>query len=188
MEKIKAKIPQSGLIITALLLLLPLLLLVSGAYADVPIPGMSGYNNQYIISNIGDYSDYLFLTSSAIWGWEYTSLVDRATGTFGGGYKLDGFLLHAVKASDFNASIFAADSSKGDVDCTGYCRGNSKIVSSRINLPVSTLVNDTIPLSQITVYLKVNSINDTSLNITKDRTVYKYDNGTSLEAPVQEID
>lgn len=184
MEKRKARSPQSGLMIAALLLTIPLL--VSGAYADMPIPGMKGYDNQYVISNIGDYPDYLFLTSSAIWGWGYTSPVDQATGSFGGGYKLDSFLLHAVKASDFNASIFPAGSRAGDVDCTAYCQGNSKIVSSSINLPVSKLVNDTLPLSKITVYLNVNSINDTSLNITRSRTVYQYDNGTSLEAFDQE--
>lgn len=170
--------------ITALLLAMPLL--VSGAYADVPVPGMKGYDNQYVISNIGDYPGYLFLTSSAIWGWGYTSPVDHATGSFGGGYKLDHFMLHAVKASSFNASIFTSGSRAGDVDCTAYCKDNSKIVSSSINLPVSTLVNDTLPLSQITVYLNVNSINDTSLNITRSRTVYQYDNGTSLMALDQE--
>lgn len=185
MEKRKARASLFGLIIAALLL--PLLLLVSGAYADVPIPGMKGYENQYIISNIDDYPDYLFITSSAIWGWKHTSQVDRATCSFGGGYKLDSFHLHAAKASDFNASIFAAGSSADEADCTAYCQGNLEIVSSSIDLPVSTLVNDTLPLSQIMVYLKVNSINDTCLDITRDRTVYQYDNGTSLEAPLLEI-
>jgi hypothetical protein len=185
MIKRRDRAPQIGLATAAILL--PLLFLASGAYADVPIPGMKGYDNNYVISNIGDYPNYLFLTSSTIWGWKYTSLIDHATGSFGGGYKLDGFYLHAAKESDFNESIFSASSGDNRIDCTDYCKGNQKIVSSDIDLPVSKTVNNTIPLSQITVYLKVNSINDTDLDVTMGRIVYTYSNGTSLEAPLQSI-
>ncbi|MFH0968694.1 MAG: hypothetical protein V1862_13525, partial [Methanobacteriota archaeon] len=62
--------------------------------ADIPIEGMKQYNYQYVINNSFEYPDYLFLTSSEIWNFEHPFIV--VNGTFSGGYKLDGFVLHAM--------------------------------------------------------------------------------------------
>lgn len=161
------------------------LLLSLSATADVPVEGMKQTSYDYVISNIKDYPDYVFLTSSAIWGWKSASIIN-STGTFGGGYKLDSFEVHAIRASDFDRQKFFAARDEYDRDianCTDYCRGNPKIVSSNLALPKATSVNEIIPLEKIEVLLRVNSITDQALNISKTRMLYYYENGTVQELP-----
>lgn len=74
--------------------------LLQAAYADIAVEGISDYSFHYNISNLGQFPDYVFLTSSAIWGWDYPQVI--SDGTFGGGYKLDGFVLHAILSSDLD--------------------------------------------------------------------------------------
>jgi hypothetical protein len=80
--------------------------LFSCSSADILIKGEQNYNYDYNITNIKDYPNYVFLTSSGIWNWKYTSVINSSTGLFGGGYKLDHFLLHAIAASDFDQNLF----------------------------------------------------------------------------------
>ena len=160
-----------------------LLLLSLSASADVKVEGWRQQNYDYIISNIGDFPDYVFMTSSAIHGWEYASLIN-STGTFGGGYKLDRFIVHAMKAADFDRERFFAQRDEYDpesVNCTDYCRNNPLIVSSNLSLPKATSVKEILPLERIEVYLKVDSITDRSLDISRTRMLYYYKNGTRLE-------
>ena len=164
---------------------LAVILLSLFASADVPVEGMKQANYDYVISNIKDYPEYVFLTSSAIWGWNYASIIN-STGTFGGGYKLDSFRLHAIKTSDFDqAKFFAArDQYNQEIaNCTDYCRDNPKIVSSNLTLPKATSVNEIIPLKKIEIDLRIDSITDQALEISKTRMLYYYENGTVQEFP-----
>lgn len=57
-------------------------LLLPCAYADVKVEGWREQSLDYAITNINDFPDYVFLTSSVIWGWEYASVLN-STGSFG---------------------------------------------------------------------------------------------------------
>lgn len=162
---------------------LVILLLLPCASADVKVEGWREQSYDYVISNINDFPDYVFLTSSAIWGWEYASIIN-STGCFGGGYKLDGFIVHAVKASDFNRQEFLGMgnvSEQETVNCTDYCQNNAAIVSSNLTLPKATSVQEMVPVQKIEVYLKVDNITSQALNISKTRMLYYYSNGTVQE-------
>lgn len=163
--------------------ILVVLLLLPCASADVKVEGWREQSYDYVISNINDFPDYVFLTSSAIWGWEYATVIN-STGHFGGGYKLDSFIVHAVKASDFDRQEFSGQGNVSDqeaVNCTDYCQNNALIVSSNLTLPKATSVQEMIPLQKIEVYLKVNNITSQDLNISKTRMLYYYSNGTVQE-------
>jgi hypothetical protein len=168
---------------------LALLLLLPCAYADVKVEGWREQSYDYIVSNIHDFPDYVFLTSSVIWGWEYASILNR-TGSFGGGYKLDGFQVHAIRSADFDKERFFSrrqENNQDAVNCTDYCRNNPGIVSSDLRLPTSVSVQEIIPLEKIEVYLKVDNITNRAFNITKTKMLYYYTNGTIKETNAEEL-
>jgi hypothetical protein len=160
-----------------------MLLLSQFVLADVRVEGWNEVEYKYIISNIKDYPEYLFLTSSAIWGWEYASVIN-STGEFGGGYKLDGFILNSIKRSDLEQERIIRQDGSDDLqtfNCTDYCQDNSNIVSSDISLPKAISMKEEQGVEGIEVYLKVEDINDQSLNLSKVKILYYYQNGTIAE-------
>lgn len=184
------------------------LLLSLSASADVPVEGMKQADYTYVISNIKDYPEYVFLTSSAIWGWKDAAIIN-STGTFGGGYKLDSYEVHAIRASDFDRQKFLAAKDEYDreiANCEDYCRDNPKIVSpnltcsmamfsiwvrsgrdnpkiisSNLTLPKATSVKEIIPLKKIEVDLRIDGVTDEALKITRTKMLYYYENGTVQE-------
>jgi len=171
----------SALVIAALLL--------PCAYADIKVEGWREQRYDYTITNISDYPDYVFLTSSAIRGWEFASVLDK-TGSFGGGYKLDGFYVHAIRSSDFNAARFFSQRDEYDRDvanCADYCQNNPNIASSSLFLPKAVSVQEAISLEKIKVFLKVDGIADQVLNISKVKMLYYYTNGTAKETNAEEL-
>lgn len=167
-----------------------ILLLISGLFiipviADIPIEGMKQYNYQYVINNSDNYKDYVLFTSSEIWNFQHPSIV--INGTFGGGYKLDGFVLHAIRDSELDPSVKEQISraEPDNKDLTGYFT-NATIATSDIQLPVSTNVDESIPLSNITVLLQIQDISDNVLNVTKIQTIYGFENGTSTNMSTKE--
>jgi hypothetical protein len=164
-------------------LITAVLLLSLCALADVKVEGWKDLSYDYIISNINDYPDYVFLTSSNIWGWKYASLIN-STGSFGKGYKLDDFKVHAIKASDFDRDLFLRERDEYDlntVNCTDYCQNNTNIVSSSLMLPKATSIEEILALEKIEVFLKIDNITNQALNISKTKTLYYYENGTVQE-------
>lgn len=164
-------------------------LLLPCAYADVKVEGWREQSYDYTITNINDFPDYVFLTSSVIWGWDYASILN-STGSFGGGYKLDGFHVHAIRSANFDKERFFSqrqENDQGVVNCTDYCLNNTKIVSSDLTLPRSVSVQETIPLQKILVQLKVEDITDRTLNISKTKMLYYYANGTVMETNAEEL-
>ena len=148
--------------------------------ADVPIEGIKQYSYQYVINNSADYPDYVFLTSSEIWSFEHPIFV--INGTFGGGYKLDGFILHAIKNADLDAAVKEKLSAagKGENNFSTYFE-SAPIATSDILLPVSTGMNDTIPVNNITVILEVKEIKGDILNVTKVKKLLGFENGSIIE-------
>ncbi len=159
------------------------LLLSLSASADVPVEGMKQADYTYVISNIKDYPEYVFLTSSVIWGWKHATIIN-STGTFGGGYKLDSYEVHAIRASDFDRQKFLAAKDEYDreiANCTDYCRDNPKIISSNLTLPKATSVKEIIPLKKIEVDLRIDGVTDEALKISRTKMLYYYENGTVQE-------
>jgi hypothetical protein len=187
MTRIKWKISLKAK--TASALILSILLFSLCAFADVKVEGWRSQSYDYIISNINDYPDYVFLTSSAIWGWEHASLINK-TGSFGGGYQLDGFIVNAISAQDFDTEKFLShkdEFSPDTVNCTDYCRNNPRILSSNITLDKAVSVKEILPVEKIEVYLKIDNITSHSLNLSKTGMLYYYDNGTTQEMPVDYV-
>jgi hypothetical protein len=171
----------------ALIFGLVLVALFPSAQADVAVEGWGQYNYNYVITNIGDYPDYVFLTSSGIWGWEHITVIENRTGSFGGGYKLDSFQVNAIKSSklDWNALKDEGEViNEEDKPRVDFFEDNPNIASSNLNLPVATSLEDTQNIDDITVYLKVNSIEGRSINLSETRVVYRYLDGHIETIPI----
>jgi hypothetical protein len=164
--------------------IIPALILIAaitvGAIADVPITGEKQYSYRYVINNFADYSDYLFITSSEIWQYQMPGLV--LNGTFGGGYKLDGFILHAIKKTDFDPVALDIFNS-ADVEnknLSNYLESAMKLTSD-LHLPIATSMSEKILLDNITVILSINEINETDFNVSRIKTIFGFENGTTDE-------
>ncbi|MDM7934606.1 MAG: hypothetical protein QUS08_04355 [Methanothrix sp.] len=170
-----------GSIGLALLGIALLLMISPSALADVKVEGWRDLSYEYRITNIGDFPDYVFLASSAIWGFEYTTLIN-SSGRFGGGYKLDQFVVHAVRASEFDQERFLSqEDERGTFNCTGYCQSIEGLVTSNLTLPRSTSVEEILPLERIEVLLEVEGITERGLDISRRAMLYYYQNGTVQE-------
>ncbi|PKL60692.1 MAG: hypothetical protein CVV33_01370 [Methanomicrobiales archaeon HGW-Methanomicrobiales-4] len=167
-----------------LILILSILLFIP-VIADIPIEGMKQHNYQYVINNSAEYPDFIFLTSSEIWNFEHPSIV--VNGTFGGGYKLDGFVLHAIKEADLDPLVKEqlGTENQDKTDLNGYF-SSAPHATADMMLPVATSINDTIPLSNLTVLLQIQNIQDNELNISKTRVIYGFENGTTIDMAFQE--
>lgn len=168
-----------------LLILILACLLFIPVISDVPIEGMKQYVYQYEINNTAEYPDFIFFTSSEIWNFEHPSIV--VNGSFGGGYKLDGFVLHAMKETDLDPDVKEQlrTENQDKTDLSRYF-SSAPLATSEIMLPIATSLNDTIPLSNLTVLLQIQSIQDTVLNISKTRVIYGFKNGTTIDMVYQE--
>lgn len=160
-------------------------LLITPCLADILIIGEKPYTYRYIINNTDAYPDYTFLTTNEIMPEPYPNLIEN--GSFGGGYKLNGFILHAVKRSLLDAGVIdiLKSKEKTEKNLTSYFE-NLPVAISNLSLPVGTSINDSIPLDNITVILTVHEINGTVFNITKTKTLYGFENGTVAEELIRQ--
>ena len=156
------------------------LLLAVTAQADVAIKGMKTYDCNYIISNMGNYPNYVFLTTSAIWGWTYATVVDRKTGSFGGGYKLDDFVLHAVKISDLRGLKLNSSGDRSPSQAERL-KSNNKVLTANMSFRKASNFRDTIPLEKVSIILKIDSLDDTAFNISRVKAVFDYTGGKRKE-------
>lgn len=148
--------------------------------ADIAVTGIKQQTNQYVINNTELFPEYQFLTSSEIWNYEYPSLV--VNGTFGGGYKLDGFVLHAIKRTDLDPTVLADLSSpeREKKNLSAYFE-SAPLATSDLLLPVTTSLNENLSVSNLTVLVNIEGINKKNLNVSKIKTIYQYENGTKSE-------
>jgi hypothetical protein len=166
--------------ISRITILVMFALLVTSAIGDIAIVGEKQYSFRYVINNTGQYPDYYFLTTNVIMPEPVPNLVEN--GTFGGGYKLNGFILHAVKKADLDPGVvdtLRSQDRKGE-NLTAYFE-KFPLITSNISLPVSTSLDQTIPVDNITVVLSIDDINSTVLNVSKTMTLYGFENGTVSE-------
>ncbi|MCA1917655.1 hypothetical protein [Methanospirillum hungatei] len=163
-------------------------LLFSTASADVAVEGMSPYFYQYDISNFEEFKDYLFLTSSAIWGWEYPFIIQD--GTFGGGYKLDGFVLHAIPSADIDpdtiAAINAGDALTDESHDSEVSSSLSRLpfLTANISLPKGVFFEDDLGVLNVTVFLNITALNETSFDVKKEAALFGYRDGTVIQVPL----
>lgn len=156
--------------------------------ADVAVEGVSTYSYQYDISNFEQFSDYLFLTSSAIWGWDYPFIIQD--GTFGGGYKLDRFVLHAIPSADIDsdkiADVHAGDTLSDETNESGAASYLSGLpfLTANISLPKGAFYEDELGIENVTINLNITALNETSFDVIKESAVFGYTNGTILQVPM----
>lgn len=157
-----------------------MIFIITPAPGDIPIEGITPFNYQYQITNTANFSNYSFIISSEIWGFDSSHLVTN--GTFGGGYKLDGFILHAIRNTDLDPGVreHLTSEKEGDKSLADYFK-TAHMATSSMLLPVSTGIDSAIPLSNITVILHIEDITDSDLVITEDKKVFGYLNGTVEE-------
>ncbi len=170
-----------------LVLLLAGMLLASGGAADLLIEGIRNYDFQYQIVNADDFPGYTFLTSSEIWGYEQTTPV--VNGSFGGGYKLDGFVLHALNTSDADPvlTMALAGNATDDFDIAPSLE-NAPLVTANVSLPVSIALDESLGVANVTVDIVVNSLTPSGLNATLTEVRYGFADGTVQSLPVVEDD
>ena len=162
--------------------------LFSYASADVAVEGVSTYSYQYDISNFEQFSDYLFITSSAIWGWEYPFVIQD--GIFGGGYKLDGFVLHAIPSADIDsdkiADVHADDAlpdETNESEVSSYL-SSLPFLTANISLPKGAFFEDELGIKNVTVVLNITSLNETSFDVIKESALFGYTDGTVIQVPI----
>ncbi|OPX78894.1 MAG: hypothetical protein A4E45_01009 [Methanosaeta sp. PtaB.Bin039] len=153
-------------------------LLMPSVTADLLVPGTTYVSYQYRVTNLDEHPDYLIMATSEIWGCEYVTIINQSNPGFGGGYKLDGFVIVAQPAASFDPQAFWDNR-------TGYCASSSDLIRSDMALPVAFSVNKSIGLERAQVFLKVDPGRD-GLAVTPTRVVYSYEDGEQEDLPVGE--
>ena len=160
--------------------------------ADIAIEGISPYNINYNLTNAGMYPDYVILTSSEIRGWDSPAIIQN--GIFGGGYKLDGFIIHAIKKDMINVTMFNTlnqlnlDPNQGEnenlLNISEYM-ALTPIVTANLSLPVSEYYNDDLNIKNVSVNLLISNMSDSEFKISRDNVIFGYKNGKTV---VMELD
>jgi hypothetical protein len=171
-----------------IILILGLGILIPALYADVAVEGVSTYSYQYDIVNAGDFPDYIFLTSSAIWGWEYPQIIEN--GTFGGGYKLDAFVFHAIPAADIDLNrITAGNTEESSADAaeendTQAYLSSLPFLTANVTLPVGAFYEDKLGIENVTVNLSITALNATAFEVKKESALFGMKNGSVIQAAI----
>lgn len=149
--------------------------------ADIAVPGMQNEGITYVISNIKNYPDYIFVTNSAIWGGEYATLVDSGGKFGGGGYKLDGYVLVAIPLSSVPANVLAelkkGGGEKASQIVQDYIKNAKGAIQSPESLAKTKLVDEKLPLDSIVVSLNIGNISQKGLSVSEESVTYYYKDG-----------
>jgi hypothetical protein len=155
----------------SLIILFILALSISSAYADVIEPGQKNINLSYKITNINDFSDYVFLlhgTPSPT-----VEILNSSEFSF---YKLSAASIYSVKKSNFNQDIM----NQNDTTIENYFNNNSDVIHSNLELSGSYgTVNESSNLKSAIIELEIVSANDTSLLIKKSKIIFNFTDGTT---------
>jgi hypothetical protein len=158
--------------------LLILALTTPAAFADVIEPGMKNIDSYYIITNINDYPEYVFLAHG-------TPLpdIEIINSCKFGFYKLSTVSIYAIKKSEFNEEELK---NIGDSALQNFFNNNSKLISSNIQLDGSYgEVGIDNPLESALIELEITSIKDTSMTIKKSKVIYSYSDGSIEEKAIE---
>jgi hypothetical protein len=161
-----------------LVLLMTLVLITGTVSADVITPGEKNIHLSYQLSNIADYPNYVFI----LHGTPNPSMevLNSSQFTF---YKLSSCSIYAVPQTVFNE----VQLNRMDEDQVSTFLSNDSRVA-RSNLELKSLygsVPDSDPLDSALIILKINSIHGNTLDLQKDKIIYTYTNGQTIEQPFQ---
>ena len=154
----------------------------STALADVIIPGTKDVNSCYEISNIANYSDYVFLTYE--WPMPHYGIISAGE-CFGPGYKLGSVSIYAIGNLSFNESELQGENATGIMN---YFENNTQLIPSDIQLRSYGLVPEDSHLEKAVTVLNIVSLNTSNLQIQKSKIIYTYADGTSEEKSFQNQD
>ena len=140
--------------------------------ADLIIPGTKSVNWCYEISNINDYTDYVFVFNE-----------ERVTGhrvinqgdcfSF---YKNGLISIYAIQKTEFNES---------ELNREFFKENNPKLIKSNIQLNAFGSVQENDPLQKAVITLDILSLSENSFDIQKSKVTYTYTDGTSEEKVFQ---
>jgi hypothetical protein len=161
-------------IIVSLCSLLLLLAFSSVSYGDVIDPGMKNVEIYYQVSNIQNYPDYVFL----IHGNPSPSLeiINSNEFTF---YKFSTVSIYAISKTNFNENELK---NMNESQAQNFLKTDSSIIKSDLTLHESSkTVNNNNPLEKILITLNINSIDNETMNVTKSKVTYTYNDGSVQE-------
>ncbi len=161
-------------IIVSLCTLLILLAFSSVSYADVINPGMKEVKIYYQVSNMENYPDYVFL----IHGTPSPSLeiINSNEFTF---YKFSTVSIYAISKTNFNENELK---NMNESQLQNFLKTDSSIIKSDLTLQGSSkTVNNNNPLEKILITLNINSIYNETMNVTKSKVTYTYNDGSVQE-------
>lgn len=158
-----------------ILVLLFILVFSTGiSSADVIEPGQKTIPISYQLSNIQDYSDYVFI----LHGTPNPSMEVLNSSEFSF-YKLSICSIYAVPRTVYD-SVQLDEMNETQVE--QFLTNDSRVARSNLQLDGTYgTVSDSNPLQSALIMLKINSIQGNDLNIVKTSILYSYENGQTDE-------
>lgn len=161
-----------------LVLLMVLVLITGTSSADVINPGEKNIPYSYQLSNIQSYPDYVFILHGTP-----NPSIDVLNSSEFNFYKLSTCSIYAVPRTVFNEVDL---SQMDDSQVATFLNNDSRVARSNLELRgLYGSVPDNNPLQSALIILKINSIQGNNLDIQKDKIIYSYTNGQSVEQPFQ---
>ena len=140
--------------------------------ADLMIPGTKSVNWCYEISNINDYTNYVFVfNEERVTGHEVINQGDCFSF-----YKIGLTSIYAIPKTEFNES---------ELNREFFEENNPKLIKSNIQLNAFGSVQENDPLQKAVITLDVQSLSENSFDIQKSKVTYTYTDGTSEEKVFQ---
>ncbi len=156
--------------------LIVIALITSNSSADVIYPGEKNIPYSYQISNIQNYSDYVFI----LHGSPNPSMEVLNTSEFNF-YKLSTCYIYAIPQAVFN-EVQLNQMSEDQVST--FLKNDSRVARSNLELKgLYGSVSESDSLESALIILKINSIKGNTLDIQKDKVIYNYMNGQTVEKP-----
>ena len=142
-------------------------------YGDVLEPGKKTVPIYYVLENINDYPDYVFLLHGN--PSPDFQILNSSPFTF---YKFSVASIYVNQSQFQPAELMAMNSNQLD----NYFQNDSRVLNANLQLEsIYRTVSDTDPLENATIMLKVVSLDDNGLEIKKDRIIFGYNDGQSEE-------
>lgn len=152
--------------------------IIGTSTADVINPGEKNIPFSYQLSNIQDYSNYVFI----LHGTPNPSMEVLNSSEFSF-YKLSTCSIYAVPVTVFNQMQL---NEMDDTQLSEFLTGDTRVARSDLILNGSYgTVNEGNPLQSALIILNIKSIQGNNLEIQKEKVIYTYSTGQKVEEPFQ---